>query len=381
MLKMSKSINMKNNRLPLLIYGARQVGKTYSIKAFAKEYYEKSVYVNFDTDMVIGAYFGDNISPEYIVPILEEYYQIKIVPGETLLFMIKTMYPMNFEEYLLARSEDLLLKSINIGFEHNKPLPKALHSRGLSFYKDYVITGGMPAVVGNSINKFASVEDEMLRNLILQSYTSDMAKYTTAAENIKTRSAYDSLPAQLAKENKKFQYKVIKSGARASMFGDSIDWLIHAGVVLKCGRITEGLAPIKAYEDISGFKLYSNDIGLLCQQAGLTRYSIEQSVTNQFLGGVTENYVACELVNQGYLLFYWESKGSAEVDFIISIQGIPIPVDVKSGKNNRSRSLNEFVKKYKPPFSVRISEKNFGFENNIKLVPLYAVYCMNKMVI
>lgn len=423
-------LSWKNNdvkRLPLLIYGARQVGKTFSIKAFAEMYYDNYIYVNFDSDRVIGAYFGEDISPEYIVAMLSKYYQCEIEPERTLIVFdeiqscaralaslkyfaelapeyhvvgagsllgvavnrdefnfpvgkvnIKHMYPMSFEEYLWAYSEEMLAETIVQGFQLDKPLPKALHELGIRYYKDYLITGGMPGVVVNSLNKKSGVDDEVLRNNIILSYTSDMAKYASATDSLKARSAYESIPVQLAKVNKKFQYKMIKTGARASLFGDSIDWLTHAGLVQKCRRVSEGKAPIQAYEDLSAFKLYNSDIGLLCQQAGLTRYSIDQEITRQYMGGVTENYVGCELVAGGFPLFYWESNGRAEIDFIISMDGIPIPVEVKSGTNVRSRSLSEYIKRYSPPFGIRISEKNFGFANGVKSVPLYGVFCLRK---
>lgn len=268
--------------------------------------------------------------------------------------------------------EELLEQSIKNSYNTNIALHESLHMKALELYKDYLIIGGMPAVIKNHINELFNLEDDMIRKLIIEAYTSDMAKYSSPSENIKTRSAYETIPVQLSKDNKKFKYKLIKTGARASMYGDSIDWLIHSGTVLKCNKVTSGIA----YQDLSSFKLYSSDIGLLCQQAGLTRYSIEQVETNQYKGGITENYVACELVANGYPLYYWESKGQAQVDFIIQKDGMPIPIEVKTSRRNKSRSLSVYKGLYNPLYVYRISERNFGFENGIKSIPLYSVYCI-----
>ncbi|MCH4886950.1 DUF4143 domain-containing protein [Acidaminobacter sp. JC074] len=422
-LKAWKSMN--NDRLPLLIYGARQVGKTFSLLKFAKEEYDTYVYINFDSDLIIQSYFNENISPKNLIDVIEKYYGLEIKPKRTLIIFdeiqaseralaslkyfaeeaseyhivaagsllgvavnrekynfpvgkvfIKHMFPMSFKEYLMACSEELLLNRITNAFNSNQPLEKVLHEKALKYYQSYIITGGMPAVVKNALVEDKVIEDEVLRNLIIESYTSDMSKYQSASDAVKAKSAYQSIPAQLAKENTKFQYKLIKTGGRASLYGDAIDWLIHSGLVLKCGRISEGKIPIAVYEDLSSFKLYNSDIGILSQQSGLTDYSMNRIKDKEALGGITENYVACELTSLGYPLYYWTSKGTAEVDFIISVKGMPIPVEVKASTNTRSRSLSEYIKRYNPAFSIRISQKNFGFENNIKSVPLYAVYNM-----
>ena len=178
---------------------------------------------------------------------------------------------------------------------------------------------------------------------------------------------------ELAKDNKKFQYKLIAKGARASLFGESIDWLTRAGIVLKCNKVTSGDMPPDANKDISSFKLYMSDIGLTCHRAGLTRENM-RTFDNTFMGGVAENYVACSLVSNGYDIYYWESDSKAEVDFVIVRGGDVIPIEVKSGDRTRSYSLNSYMKKYNPKYAIRVSGKNFGFENGIKSVPLYAAY-------
>jgi len=203
-----------------------------------------------------------------------------------------------------------------------------------------------------------------------------MAKYTTATEAVKVRTAFESIPAQLAKENKKFQYKLLKKGASASHFGVALDWLASAGIVYKCARVSHGLVPLSGYLDLSAFKLYMADIGLLAQNAGITMESLlvidqKQSI---FKGAIIENYVAQALCSNGYPIHYWESQSIAEVDFVVNINGLPIPIEVKSSINVKSRSLSVYVAKYKPAYSIRVSSRNFGLENNIKAVPLYAAF-------
>jgi hypothetical protein len=189
---------------------------------------------------------------------------------------------------------------------------------------------------------------------------------------------HNSIPAQLAKENTKFQYKVVQRGGTATIFGEAIEWLILAGIALKCQRLEHGYIPINAYVDLINFKLYMADIGILTLRSKIPLQTILSpvEVDNTFLGAMTENYIAQAFASKGYDLMYWQSDGKAEVDFVLQIDGAVIPIEVKKGKRNRSKSLGVFVEKYKSPYSIRISKKNFGFENEIKSVPLYAAFCI-----
>lgn len=413
------------DRMPMLVYGARQVGKTYAIKEFGREFYKNIIYVNFELDVGITPYFDGNISPEKIISILEGYYHEKIVPEETLIFFdeiqaceraltslkyfaeiapeyhviaagsllgvalnrnkfsfpvgkvfVETLYPMDFEEFLWAKGKELLVNEIRAHFIENTAISEILHKEALNEYYDYLVTGGMPAVVKTQISKGIPFTAEEVKNLILNSYVSDMAKYASSSESVKIKGAYDSLPAQLAKDSKKFQYKLIKTGARASLYGDSIDWLISSGIVFKCVKCEHGFMPPTAYQDLSSFKLYMNDVGLLSSKTGISLRSFAAGEMNRFTGALAENYVACALAASGKELIYWESKSIAEVDFLIIKDGGVIPIEVKSSNHNRSKSLASYNEKYKPKYMIRISSKNFGFENNIKAVPLYSVFAI-----
>jgi len=415
------------DRMPMLVYGARQVGKTYAIKEFGREFYKNMIYVNFELDVGISPYLDGNISPEKIINVLEGYYHEKIIRSETLIFfdeiqaceraltslkyfaeitpeyhviaagsllgvalnrskfsfpvgkvLIEHLYPMDFEEFLWAKGKDLLVSEIRAHFIENTAISEILHKEALNEYYDYLVTGGMPAVVKTQLTKEVPFTAEEVKNLILNSYVSDMAKYAGSSESVKIKGAYDSLPAQLAKDNRKFQYKLIKTGARASLYGESIDWLISSGIVLKCVKCEHGYMPPVAYQDLSGFKLYMNDIGLLSSRTGISLQSFAAGGMNQYAGALAENYVACALAANGKELMYWESKSIAEVDFLIIKDGGVIPIEVKSSNHNRSKSLVSYNEKYKPKYMIRISSKNFGFENNIKSVPLYSVFAIGE---
>ena len=213
--------------------------------------------------------------------------------------------------------------------------------------------------------------------MILDSYVRDMTKYADTAESNKIIATFDSIPVQLAKENQKFQYKVISRGATSSLFGPAILWLKNSGIVNQVFK-TESQLPLEMYKDLASFKLYMSDVGLFVNKAGYPLYQIDLSNTPTMIamGPLTEHYVANELRKKGYVSYYWESEGKAELDFVIQ-KGIDIiPIEVKTSTHTKARSLDIYMKNYKPNYAIRISEKNFGFENNIKSVPLYAVFCI-----
>jgi len=210
-------------------------------------------------------------------------------------------------------------------------------------------------------------------------YIADMAKYATPQETTKIMAAWASVPAQLAKENHKFQYKVIKSGARAYEYETPLDWLKTAGIINKCIRITQGKMPLSAYTDNNSFKVYMMDTGLLCSKFDISANVVINSPVsfNGFKGALAENYIMQALVTNGFSPYYWSSPGKAELDFVFQDkQGNIIPLEGKSADNVRAKSLKAFISLYEPPYAIRVSAKNFGFENNIKSVPLYALFCL-----
>lgn len=213
--------------------------------------------------------------------------------------------------------------------------------------------------------------------MILDSYMRDMTKYADHSESNKIISAFDSIPVQLAKDNQKFQYKVISRGATSSMFGPAILWLKNSGIVNQVFKASPEI-PLEMHKDLSSFKFYMSDVGLFVNKAKYPLYQIDLSSqpTMISMGPLTEHYVANELRVKGYDTYYWESEGKAELDFMIQKDTNIIPIEVKSNIHTKSRSLEIYRKKYNPIYAIRISEKNFGFENNIKSVPLYSVFCI-----
>lgn len=413
------------NRKPLILYGARQVGKTYISIVFGKRHYKNTVYVNmedserfqkifeYDLDITrivdeLSIATGQSIFPEDTLIILDEiqaceraltslkYFcenapEYHIIAAGSLLGIavnrgrysfpvgkvnMKTLYPMDFEEFLTALGKAELAKSIREHFISNEPF--SLHDMALDLYRTYLVVGGMPRPVLDYIESGDFDFVLSSQKTINDSYIADMAKYATPNETVKIIATFNSIPAQLAKDNKKFQYKVIKTGARASEYEYPVEWLKASGVVHKCIKVSEGRLPLSAFAINDFFKIYMVDTGLLCSKLSLPAkvvLSRDESL-NSFKGAMTENYVCSALVINGYTPYYWASEGKAEVDFIVQDrEGNIIPIEVKAANNVASKSLNIFVGKYKPQYSIRISSKNFGFENNIKSVPLYAVFC------
>ena len=409
----------------MLVYGARQVGKTWSMRDFGRQYFVNQVYVNFEADRQIGAYFTADIRPDSLIPILEGYYHVKIIPDQTLIIFdevqmceraltslkyfceeapeyaiiaagsllgvalkrehysfpvgkveMVTMYPLDFEEYLWAAGKEMLAAAIRECFAKNRTMAEALHQEAMQEYYHYCILGGMPAAVLAQTTKGSTMDPAEIRQMVLNSYIADMAKYAPPQETVRIFAAYDSLPAQLVKDSKKFQYKLIKSGARASQYGESIDWLIQAGIVYKCTKCAQGFLPPAAYSDLTAFKLYYSDMGIFSSRTNMTLKGLLGPESEHFRGIFTENYVACALRSNGYELLYWESEGTAEVDFLIVRNDHVIPVECKAGNHVKAKSLMVYREKYHPEYSIRISGRNFGLADKIWSVPLYAAFCI-----
>ncbi|MDO4552394.1 MAG: ATP-binding protein [Bacillota bacterium] len=415
----------KPGRMPLLINGARQVGKTHTLREFGAGHFKNTVYINLETNLSVAAYFGDNISPEKLLRYLEASTGERIIPGETLIILDEiqsceraltslkyfceetpeyhiaaagsllgvainrehysfpvgkvetlTLHALDFEEYLWARRKELLCGEIRASFDRMEPLPETLHAEATELYREYLVVGGMPACINAFLKNGSFLDVPLVQSEILDHYIADMAKYASAGDSVKIRACYNSIPAQLAKENKKFQYKVVQRGGSASLFGASIEWLSLAGVVLKCQKITQATEPVSVYADLSSFKLYMADTGLLVMKSGISQQTVLSGEGNTFMGAVTENYVAQQLAALGYELYYWESGGKAELDYILQKGKQIIGVEVKKGENVRSRSLSVFRGTYKPACCIRLSLKNFGEKDGLKSIPLYAAFCI-----
>jgi len=287
------------------------------------------------------------------------------------------LYPLDFEEFLWATGNEKICELIKECYDNFLPL--ALHETAMDLYKTYLAVGGMP----RAVSEYADTKDfdfvMSAQKTLNDAYIADMAKYATPQETTKIMAAWASVPAQLAKENHKFQYKVIKSGARAYEYETPLDWLKTAGIINKCIRITQGKMPLSAYADNNSFKVYMMDTGLLCSKFDISANVVINSPVsfNGFKGALAENYIMQALVTNGFSPYYWSSPGKAELDFVFQDkQGNIIPLEGKSADNVRAKSLKAFISLYEPPYAIRVSAKNFGFENDIKSVPLYALFCL-----
>jgi predicted AAA+ superfamily ATPase len=414
-------------RKPLILYGARQVGKTYSVMEFGRKYYSSVVYLYFDNNPDLCGLFENGInSIPSLVTKLEAYSNQAISPGKTLIVFdeVQTcgaaiaslklfcetapehhviaagsllglavnrgdvsfpvgkvdehrMFPLTFDEFLMEFNPQLA-PLIQQSYESNAPLNTGLHNQALDLFVQYLVIGGMPEV----INEFARTGDYSIVKAkqlsICNNYVSDMNKYTdTRTQAIKNEAVYNTLPSQLAKENKKFQYARIKSGARANEYEFSLDWLEKAAVIHRCNRVSEGKEPLAYYEDFLSFKVYMSDVGLYCAKSNNSYLSVlGRTMGDTATGALTESYVAQQLYANGIKPYYWTSNANAELDFVIQMEDTVIPIEVKSWKAVRSQSLEFFRKKYGIEYAIRVSAKNFGYENGIKSVPLYAVWCI-----
>lgn len=426
---MDELIVWKNSpyRKPLILQGARQTGKTYTMLELGREHYENVAYFNFESDSSLNNTFDENIKPDYLIPILSRISKQTIIKEKTLIIFdeiqlceraltslkyfyeeaseyhiiaagsllgvavnrsqfsfpvgkvdIKTMHPLDYKEFLLALEEIDLVKQIQNCFDSDTPMPDVLHKEAMNLYRKYLVVGGMPEIV----NKFIETNDYLLvrhlQSMILASYLNDMSKYNTNNEIKKTRQVYDNITVQLSRTNTRFQYKLIKKGGRASEFENAIEWLNLSGIVNRIYRADKIMKPLENYKDIDAFKIYVSDVGLLCAKKDILAEDILylNDELNDFKGGMTENYVCNQLTFNSYTSYYWESERSAEIDFIIQREGEIIPIEVKAAENAKAKSLKVYMNMYKPSYAIKITGKNFGFENNQKTIPLYATFCI-----
>lgn len=412
--------------MPLMLIGARQTGKTYILDTFCKENFENYIYINLEKEEKISEIFSATINPKEIIEKIEIIKNIQFNVENTILFLdeiqvnekaitslkyfcesespykvvcagsllgvkinrfqssfpvgkvtIKYLNPMNFEEFLIALKEEKLIEEIKTHYETNEPLLTAIHEKAMDLYKKFLLLGGMPTLVHNFIEhnqKIAEV-DFTLQEQIITSYLADMNKYTENTESIKNSKIYNAIPKELARENNTFKYSIVDKEARKIRYESSLDWLLASNMILKCNLTERNTSPLKAYINEDKFKIYLSDVGLLRALSNIEYQEILLNQNEMFAGVLAENYVACEFHTMGKELYYY-TFGKYEIDFLIKMDGQIIPVEVKAGVHNRSRSLNEYKSKYKNDFSIRIQGKNFGLENNIKSVPFYAVFCI-----
>lgn len=421
-------INWKNTDMqkPLMVIGARQIGKTYIINEFCKKEFENYIYINLlehseiikifkeeintsekykrmkiylDQDINIQntiIFFDEVQESEELISALKYFNEssepFKIICAGSLLGVklkrmhssfpvgkvkMINMYPMDFEEFLMANRKQSLIDEIKGCYENNIAMDSVLHNKSLDLYRLYLCVGGMPEAINNLIinNNDILKFDRSIIEDIYKSYLNDMNKYVdNKYEASKIESIYNSIPSQLGNQSNKFQYGKISSNARKRDYETALNWLLSSTMVHKCTILNKVEIPPLGFIIDDHFKLYLSDIGILLNMLQVQYKDIILDNLLQYKGIIAENYVATQLIANKNSLIYWESGNKAEVDFILYNNDGIIPIEVKANDNVGSQSLNVYMKRYNPKYAIRLSTKNFGITNNIKSIPLYAAF-------
>lgn len=412
---------------PMMVIGARQVGKTWIVREYLENNYSEYIYINLEEQPELISAFEGNLSPDNIlrnlsillgkdidfkIPIFideiqqseraitslkyfceaKENYRV-IVAGSLLGVKINRfqtsfpvgkvqivhMYPMDFEEFLLACGEEKLRDMIKEAYDTMSPIPSGIHEKALNLYHDYLVVGGMPQMVVNFVDNGKNImkANRNLLDFLRLAYLADMSKYVNnAPETAKITAIYESIPRQLARENPKFKYKDVSANAVKRDYYTPIDWLVSSDMIIKLNRLESPNLPLKGYENPDSFKIYLSDVGLLSSICQLGVRELLSDTNNIYKGAVIENYVIEQLRCNKKDLYYYKPTESMEIDLIIEIDDEIIPIEIKSGRHKRSVSLDNYRKKYNPSYAIRFSENQFGYTNQIKSVPLYAVFCI-----
>lgn len=420
----------KADRKPLILRGARQVGKTWLLKDFGKKHFKDVCYINFEQkDMLAGVFEGE-LSPRDIIEKLSVLTRMKIKPQDTLIIFDEVqempraltslkyfaeecseyaiccagsllgvalhqgtsfpvgkvdfldLRPMSFREFLMAQGEEMLIDYVLKG---NRNLG-AFETKLTDYLKKYFVIGGMPAAVAKWIETHDYYEVEDVQKRLVLSYQNDFSKHAPRILVEKIRYVWDSIPSQLAKENKKFVYGLVREGARAREYEDALLWLSDAGEIIRTHNVAKPDVPLKAYSDLKAFKVFLLDVGLLRCMSGLSPRAILEGsrIFEEFKGALTEQYVCQELqlFNRLQGNYYWTSSSTAEVDFLVS-DGLNIyPLECKAGLTMNAKSLKSYRDRYAPSLSIRTSLLPYERQDDNKMLnlPLYLLFTLDKEI-
>lgn len=409
------------DRKPLVLLGARQVGKTWIMRHFGAQEYESVAYINCDDEPRAKELFTPDYDMDRILLSIQVITGVKVLPGKTLVILDEIqelerglhslkyfyekspqyhvmvagsllgitlgrgesfpvgkvdmlhMYPMNFSEFLDAMGKTELITLI-----HSKEwqVIELMRDKFEYLLRQYYYVGGMPKVVSKYVSNGDLAEVRKEQMAIVDAYRRDISKHTTNRESMRIGQVLDSLPSQLARENKKFVYGAVRKGARAADFELAIQWLVDAGIVLRVHRISEARMPLKFYEQLDAFKLFLLDCGLLACMADTAadQMLVDNKVFIEFKGAFTEQYVAQELVSMGIKPYYWSNdRTPAEIDFVVQQDGKAIPIEVKASTNVRSKSLAQFIKDNEGLKGLRLSLCSYIDQSWMENIPLYAL--------
>jgi len=422
---MQELVEWKNRpgRKPLVLRGARQVGKTWLIKEFGRREYNRVAYVNFERSKELQTLFKENFDVRRILTALQIETGVRITASDTLIVFDEVqeaegaltalkyfyenypeyhviaagslpgvslhrdtsfpvgkvefcnLYPLNFAEFLKAAKQTELLDLLN---NKDWDLIRTFKDRYIQLLKQYYFVGGMPEVVSCFVENNDFNEVRTFQKNILTAYEFDFSKHAPNEVVPRIRMLWNSIPKQLAKENKKFIYGAIRSGARARDYELALSWLIDSGLVHKVCRVSKPGMPLKAYAEANVFKLFVTDVGLLGAMVDIDKKSILEGnrIFEEFKGALTEQYVLQEILTfQDLFVYYWSTeKSMAEIDFVIQHQGEVFPIEVKAEENLRAKSLRSFYQRFHPRLALRFSMSDFREEDWLTNVPLYAVY-------
>lgn len=417
------------DRMPLIIRGARQVGKTWIMKEFGEKFYKQYAYINFDDNERMNKLFSGNFDIERIIQGLKIesgvnidkentliiFDEIQEVPNalSTLKYFYENaneyhiiaagsllgvalhegtsfpvgkvefldLYPLNFKEFLLAIGQEDIEKLIE---SNDLNLIIAFSEKIKDYLRQYYYIGGMPACVKSYAEEKNFEKIRMIQNRLLEAYEQDFSKHAPTAIVPRIRQLWNNIPTQLAKENKKFIYGLIKQGARAREYELALSWLIDCGLVYQINRVKDCKIPLSAYQDFNAFKLYILDVGLLGAMAKIDVKTLldGNDIFKEFKGALTEQYVLTELKSlKDIPIFYWSTdKGIAELDYLIQLGQYNIPIEVKSEENLKAKSLKSFINKYNTKFNIRTSMTDYRKEENLINLPLYMISNIEKII-
>jgi putative ATPase len=412
LLKWKKEVSRK----PLLLYGNKQIGKTYSVIEFGEKEYKTVAYINSDNNiplltimkkertidkiiaklsLLVGEpilktdtlVIIDNVSNEeivkgvkkfgkeqndyHIIMITSHKEKLPVFKGEELQY--KYMFAMDFEEYLRAVNNLELIEFIKTSYRNNKPMP--FHQLALDYYEEYLVTGGMPEVVQAHLNGESDLKLKMIQEKILDCYKKELLEIENTIDIVRANEVLNIVPYQLLKPNRKFQYGLMRTGGRSKDYEKALEYLSLTGIVYKCHKVTEVTPPLSKCKDVESFKLYLNDTGILYMMMHLSKIKLLSDDNLKYI--LYENSVANAIMSSGYNLYYYQSEGKAEVPFVIQTRsGKIIPVEIVNKNVSKAKSLSLFMSRFNINEAIRITEDNFGLKKNVKYIPIYASFCL-----